>query len=147
MWFNPIVRSLLRSPFYGLAGKHTMLIGYRGSRSGKYYETPVNFVRDGRFILVTSRPERTWWRNMEGEAGATLRLEGKDVQSVGKAFTSREDVIKYLGIYLNIMPQVAKYFEVRLDECGLPLPEDVERAARQRVIVRFQLPELPSRLE
>jgi hypothetical protein len=84
---------------------------------------------------------------MEGEAGATLRLEGKDVQAVGKAFTSREDVIKYLGIYLNIIPQVAKYFEVRLDECGLPLPEDVERAARQRVIVRFQLPELPSRLE
>jgi hypothetical protein len=141
MWFNPIMRYLLRSPLHGLAGKQTLLIGYRGCKSGKFYETPVNFVREGGDILVTSRTERTWWRNLRQEAPVTLWLDGKSVQAMGKAYTSPGEVTRYLNVYLQHRPGIAKYFDVGLDENGLPRPEEVTRAASQRVIVRLRLSE------
>ena len=47
MWFNSIMKWLIRSPLHGLVSKSMLVIGYTGRKSGRRYETPVNYVRDG----------------------------------------------------------------------------------------------------
>jgi hypothetical protein len=139
MWFNPIMKWLIRSPFHGFFSKSMLVIGYTGRKSGKRFDTPVNYVRDGNDLLITSYRSRTWWRNMLGGAPVTVWLAGKQIQSSAEAYTDPAEVIRYLQAYLDHVPQQARYFNVALDAQGRPAPEQVSQAAQERVIVRVCL--------
>ena len=140
MWFNPIMKWLIRSPLHGFVSKSMLVIGYTGRKSGKRYETPVNYVRTGDDLLVTSRRNRTWWRNMLGGAPVTVWLRGKQIQANADAYSEQVDVTRYLQAYLDQVPQNARYFNVALDEQGHPARSQVSQAAQERVIVRIHLP-------
>jgi deazaflavin-dependent oxidoreductase (nitroreductase family) len=139
MWFNPIMKWLIRSPLHGFVSKSMLVIGYQGRKSGKRYETPVNYVRDGDELLVTSYSNRTWWRNMLGGAPVTVWLMGKQIQASAEAYSDPANVTRYLQAYLDQVPQQARYFNVTLDGQGRPIPAQVTQAARERVIVRVLL--------
>jgi deazaflavin-dependent oxidoreductase (nitroreductase family) len=139
MWFNPIMKWLIRSPLHGFVSKSMLVIGYQGRKSGKRYETPVNYVRDGDELLVTSYSNRTWWRNMLGGAPVTVWLMGKQIQASAEAYSDPANVTCYLQAYLDQVPQQARYFNVTLDGQGRPIPAQVTQAARERVIVRVLL--------
>ena len=139
MWFNPIMKWLIRSPLHGFVSKSMLVIGYPGRKSGKHYETPVNYVRDRDDLLVTSYRNRTWWRNMLGGAPVTVWLMGKKIQASAEAYTDQANVTHYLQAYLDQVPQNARYFNVALDEHGHPIPDQVSQAAQERVILRIHL--------
>lgn len=139
MWFNPIVKWLIRSPLHGFVSRNMMVIGYTGRKSGKRYETPVNYVSDGNDLLVTSFLSRTWWRNLLGGAPVTVWLMGKQIQANAEAYCDLVDVTRYLQAYLDKVPQQARYFSVAMDEHGRPEPAQVSQAAQGRVIVRVRL--------
>jgi deazaflavin-dependent oxidoreductase (nitroreductase family) len=139
MWFNPIMKWLIRSPLHGAVSSSMLVISYTGRKSGKRYEIPVNFVRAGDDLLVTSYRTRTWWRNMLGGAPVTVWLAGKQIQANAEAYSELADATHYLQVYLDHVPQQAKYFNVVLDEQGHPAPEQVAQAAKERVIVRVGL--------
>jgi deazaflavin-dependent oxidoreductase (nitroreductase family) len=139
MWYNSIIRTLLRSRLHGMMSKNTMLITYTGRRSGKTYTTPVNYVRNGDDLLVVSYRRRTWWRNLGGGAPVTVRVQGRDLQGVAEAITDDDAVAAGLMDYLGQTPQWAKYFDVGLNADGQPEAAEVARAARERVMVRVQL--------
>ena len=138
MWFNPIMKWLIRSPFHGAVSKSMLVIGYTGRKSGRRYETPVNYVREGADLLITSYQQRTWWRNMLGGVPVTVWLAGKQMQANAEVYSELADVAHYLGAYLEHVPQQARYFNVALDEQGHPAPEQVAQAAKERVIVRVR---------
>ena len=138
MWFNPIMIKLLRSPFHAFISKDMMLITFTGRKSGKSFTTPTNYVRDGDDVFVISYRHRTWWKNLRNGAPVTMRLAGKDCAGIGQVFEDDRSVTDNLLAYLEKVPQVAKYLRVRLDADGLPEPEDVARAARDKVVVRIQ---------
>jgi len=46
-----------------------------------------------------------------------------------------ENVTKQLTIYLQKVPQSARYFKVNIHPDGNPNPEDVAQAAKERIIV------------
>lgn len=139
MWFNPIMKWLIRSPLNGFVSKNMMVIGYTGRRSGKCYETPVNYVRNGDDLLATSYLNRTWWRNLLGGAPVTVWLTGKRIQANAEAYSDPVNVTRYLQAYLEKVPQHARYFNVALDEHGRLDPAQVSQAAKERVIVRVRL--------
>jgi deazaflavin-dependent oxidoreductase (nitroreductase family) len=139
MWFNPMMKWMLRSPLHGILDKRTLVIRYKGRKSGKVYETPVNYVQEDGSLLITSYRQRTWWRNLLGSAPVDVILKGKERHGTAEAFTRDEEVAKYLQAYLSKVPQTAKYFQVNLDKDGQPIQSDVDRAAQERVIVRVQL--------
>lgn len=139
MWFNLIMKWLIRSPLHGLVSKSMLVIGYTGRKSGKRYETPVNYVRVGADLLITSYQRRTWWRNLLGGAPVTVWLAGKQMQASAEAYSELADVTRYLQAYLDHVPQQARYFNVALDEQRHPAPEQVAQAAQERVIVRVRL--------
>ncbi len=77
---NPLLRPLLRGPAGHRLGRHLALIRYRGRRTGRSYELPVQYARDGgRIWILPAAPERKiWWRNLTGGAAVELVLAGRD---------------------------------------------------------------------
>lgn len=139
MWFNTLMKPLLRSPLHRLMSHSIMLMCYRGRKSGSLYTIPVNYVRDCQTLWTISTRERTWWRNLRGGAPVTLHLKGKDVAATGQAIEDPAEVAEKLMIYLELVPHYAKFFGVTLDAENQPKLEEVEKAAQSRVMVRFDL--------
>lgn len=139
MWFNSIMKMILRSPLHGMVSKNMMLLTYTGRKSGREYTTPVNYVRDGDVLYTTSSKDRTWWRNFRGGAPVSILLQGKNVQAQGEVAEAGESLTAWLMRLVELSPQHAKYFEIGFDETGQPNPDDVARKAEESVCVRFEL--------
>jgi hypothetical protein len=74
---NPVVRRLLASPVHDLVGESTVLVGFRGRRTGRELSTPANAVVDGDVLTLTSRRRRAWWRNLRGGAPVSITVGGR----------------------------------------------------------------------
>jgi len=143
MWYNPIIKTILKSPFNWLVGNQMMLLTYTGHKSGQTYETPISYVEldndsNEHSLLTISKATRTWWRNFRGGANVTLRLRGKNRKA--HAQTS-EGGAAYpdLMLYMQKSPAVAKSLGVGLDTDRKLLTEDVRKLCENWVIVRFTL--------
>ncbi len=140
MWYNPMMAWLLRSPLHGLLSQSTMLMTYPGRKSGKVYSTPMNYVRvraaEGDVFLTTSYRTRSWWRNLRGGALVDLKVQGHDLKARAEAVEDERGVVEGLSLFLQHVPNWAKYYNVKLDSDGRPNASDVVEAARTRVIVR-----------
>ncbi len=130
---------LLRSPLHSLVSKHVILITLTGRKSGKTYDVPVNYARDGQRLWVTSYRQRSWWRNLVGVAPVGVLLAGQRWQGQAEAIIDEGRVGEGLLAYLSLLPSQAKYFDIGLDPDGRPLAEDCAKAAKERVIVRIDL--------
>lgn len=139
MWFNPIVIWLLRSPFHGMISKGVMLVSVRGRKSGKTISTPTNFLRDGNTLWTISWRDRKWWRNLRRGASVWVLLAGRRVEGCGQVIEEEQAVAQSLMDYYRKVPRYAKYMKIGLDEAGLPVSADCERAAQQLVMVRIDL--------
>ena len=122
---------------------NTVLLGYVGTKTGKQYLVPVNFVRvageDGDHLLVTSERGRTWWRSLRGGSAVEVYLSGTERKGIARSLEDADDVEAGLMTYLSHAPGNARYFKVALDEDGEPRLEDVVRAAHGRVIIEVDL--------
>jgi deazaflavin-dependent oxidoreductase (nitroreductase family) len=143
MWFNPIIQWLLRSPFHSFVSKNMMLISYTGRKSKKEYTTPVNYLRmvqgEDQFLATTSLRERRWWRNLRGGAPVTVRIQGEDHPATAEVIEDDPGVAENLCGYLRLCPDLAKYFNVRLEGSGQPTDEDIANAASTRVFIKTHL--------
>lgn len=137
MWYNGIMAGILKSPFHALLSKNTLLLVYTGRRSGKVFETPVNYVRMGDELLITSQRQRTWWRNFISGGPVRVWLAGEQVNARAIAQVDPAEVAQSLETYLTAAPQIARFFQVGLDEQGHPKSAEVQLAARSRVTVRI----------
>jgi deazaflavin-dependent oxidoreductase (nitroreductase family) len=139
MWYNALMSWLLRSPLHGMLSKGIILITVTGRKSGRKYTTPVNFVREGKMLWVTSLRQRTWWRNLMGGAPVSVLLAGRELKGRGEALTDEKAVRESLRTYLQKYPQYAKYFGVKFDPAGQPDPNDLARTAQERLMIRIDL--------
>ena len=139
MWYNTLMRPLLRSPLHGLVSKNMMLVTLKGRKSGQTYVFPVNYVQEGDSLWTVSLKERSWWRNLRDGATVTLRLRGRDVRAEGVVSEDDEAVIDGLAELLSLAPGYARYLEVRTDQAGRPDRDDLRRAAQSRVVIGFRL--------
>lgn len=139
MWYNSLFRCLLLSPMHGLISKDLALVTFTGRKSGKLYDTPVNYVRDGNVLTVVSYRGRTWWRNLRGGASAEVLMQGREIKAQGQVVEDDDGVAAGLLEYLQHVPHVAKYMHVSLDGSASPKRDEVAAAARDRVIVKFLL--------
>jgi hypothetical protein len=140
MWFNPIMASLLRSPFHGLLSRNTMLITVRGRRTGRRMTTPVNYVRRGDELLTVSFRSRTWWRNLRGgPTPVELLLAGARRAGQATVVENEPEVEAGLADLIARSPGAARFLGVRLDAAGRPNAADLAHAARPRVVIRTWL--------
>jgi hypothetical protein len=136
MWFNPIMRWLIRSPLHSFVSKNMMLMTYTGSQSGKTYTIPMNYLEiEGSLYTISSR-ERVWWRNLRGGAQVMLRRRGKDIPAWAEAIEDETQVVNCLTEYLEKAPQFARYLGIDVHPQAGLAPEDLARLAREKVMVR-----------
>jgi deazaflavin-dependent oxidoreductase (nitroreductase family) len=143
MWYNPFVKQLLHSPLHGLVDNSVMLVFFNGRKSGKPYTVPVNYVRDGEDLWAISYRQRTWWRNLRGQATISVCVQGHEQRGRAEVIERDEEVAAALLAYLRKVPQFARYFSVQLDPDGEPNHDDVARAAQGRVMVRIRPAAVP----
>jgi deazaflavin-dependent oxidoreductase (nitroreductase family) len=139
MWYNPIIRSLLRSPLHVFVSKNMMLMTYTGRKSGKSYTTPMSYLAVGDTLYTISSRERVWWRNLRGGRDINLRLQGEDVPAKAEVIEDQTEVADSLFLYLKAAPRLVRYLGVRIDADGNPSLEDIAKLAREKVMVRTQL--------
>lgn len=130
---NPIVTWLLRSPLQGLLSNQVMLLTVKGRATGKRYTFPVNYARDGDSLVVTSRTDRRWWRNLRGGAQVDLLLRGKELRGHAEVIEGPAAVADLL----RQAPALARSLHVRLDDRLPNHPRQLERFAAQSVLVRI----------
>jgi hypothetical protein len=137
-WLNTVMKFLLRSPLHGLVSKYIMLITFKGRKSGKQYTTPVSYLREGDEVLLFTHGK--WWKNLEGGAPATLRIQGRNYTGTGEPFTDTAVVAEGLARMLAHNRRDAKYYGVATyDDAGNPDPDEVRRGAEEAVMVRIAL--------
>jgi len=51
---NRFLSLLLRSPPHGVLSDGVLLLGFTGRKSGRRYTTPINYLRDGGAVLLTT---------------------------------------------------------------------------------------------
>ena len=141
MWFNPIVTWLLRSPIHPLVSKGTMLVTVTGRKSGLSITTPTNYLRDENRLWVISWRDRSWWRNLRGGAAMQVLLAGEDLAGQGLVIEEADRTAKSLSEYIRKAPQMARYFNIKVDKKGQPKTEDCAQAAEKMVMVRIDLVE------
>ena len=132
---NKFPALLLRSPLHGLIIGSVLLITFNGRKSGKRYDIPAAYARDGdAFSMTTDSP---WWKNLRGESGGgvpvRLRVRGKEYEGVGESITDEGEVTRILELLLEEQPGYGRY--VGLGAGGAE-PAEVRRVARGRVVIR-----------
>lgn len=136
---NPFVGAILRSPLHGLISASTLLITVHGRKSGQPITTPVNYVRDGRDLLIISQTGRTWWRNLRGgNHDVTCLLHGRTVKGTAAASEDSAAVAQGLAVMAAASPPYASYLGITFAEDGHPAPDSLRRAAAGRVLVRVR---------
>ena len=139
MWFNGLMKSILRSPLHRLVSGSTFLITYTGRKSGRVFSVPVDYLAaDGEYLTLSLR-ERTWWKNLRGGSQVKLLLQGKEIIAHAVVEEHKDAVADLIGKMLAIQPGYARWLNVGRDASGAPLAGDLARAAQTRVIVRISL--------
>ena len=139
MWFNPLMIWILRSPLHVLLSRSFMLITLTGKKSGKTYTLPVNYLRNGDTLWVTSQRDRKWWRNLIGGAPVGVLLAGREISGRGEAIVEEKAVAESLQSYFRREPKYAGYYHEKLEPNREPVFEDGARAALERVMIRIGL--------
>ena len=153
---NVPMRVLLRSPLHGLASANLCILSYTGRRSGRPFDTPLSYVRDGGRVLLLSSVDTRWWTNFlppklppkgpstkdpdwNGEptrilaAGETLRGRGRTIQH------DREHLHASVRHFLTALPRDAVVYGIGLDGERRPKDADLARALDRLVMVQVDL--------
>jgi hypothetical protein len=76
---NPAIVALLRSRAHRFVSGRLLLITVTGRRSGRSFEIPVGYRREGdRLTIPVVMPAaKLWWRNLRGGAPVHVLLRGE----------------------------------------------------------------------
>jgi hypothetical protein len=121
---NRCMRTALRTP--GLSrgiGKRLVLIEVVGRRSGRHFEVPVAYMRQGDDILFgTPFP---WGRNLRTGDQVEIVLKGVHRMVDVTAYTDEHDVIEMYDVICRDNHQFAKFNKIALDGAGEPSHDDI----------------------
>jgi deazaflavin-dependent oxidoreductase (nitroreductase family) len=133
---NPLMRSLLKSRFSGRMNEALLLLRFKGRRSGKWFETPVGYVRDGDTVVVVTSPTYRWWPNVVDGADVQVRAGGQ--WYAARARIVAPDDPAYDGLVaLQVSkrgPGMLRGFGLPVDEQGR-LPEEARATAPSKALI------------
>ena len=106
------MRHLLRGRTGHRLSRHLALIRYPGRRTGRIYELPVQYARNGNriWILPGSPEHKTWRRNLRGGADVHLVLAGNDIEGHAMVIdqSRQPEFADGLTIYVHAVPQARR---------------------------------------
>ena len=138
-WFTDLMKYLLRSPLHGIFSKNTMLLVFRGRKTGKVFSTPVDYLHLREGDVLTAFTDSPWQRNLLGGAPVTLYLKGKVVKGFAEVIDDRDAVTEALTHFLLHVRRDARFYGVSFDADGQPIREQVERGSQHHVMLKIRL--------
>ncbi|HTP07807.1 MAG TPA: nitroreductase family deazaflavin-dependent oxidoreductase [Anaerolineae bacterium] len=124
---------LLRSPLSVFTGG-LLLITVTGRKSGRAISTPVNYARDGDTLLITSKVDRTWWKNLRGGSQVSVVIKGKTYQADATVIEDQAAVEHELLRFFRLIKRTIA--GIHLDNDGQPTkPEKFARVVQSRVVI------------
>jgi hypothetical protein len=88
--FNPILRSLLRTPIMGALREQLMVVSFNGRKTGRRYSIPLSAHRiDNDLYALTDAP---WKHNFRDGATAEVLVNGKTTFMRGELIQDRPTV-------------------------------------------------------
>lgn len=137
---NPVVKALLRSPFHGLMSRNTMLLEFKGRKSGKSYCTPVSYHMVGNKVQCLTGQDNQWWRNIVNAESVDLTLRGRRASGrPAVVLGGSSQVQAALHDLLVASPRDAAFASVSFDADGQPNGADVKKAANKLVLISVEL--------
>jgi hypothetical protein len=135
---NVPMRAVLGLPFATPLSRNLMLICYTGRKSGKAYQQPVSYARDGQ-VLLTPGGGR-WTLNLAGGRPVRIRLRGRDVSARGELVTDADEVERLIGVIARENPRAAGFIPIPRRPDGRLEPQALEAALRHGFgVVRWHL--------
>jgi hypothetical protein len=142
---NPPIKRLLKSPFHRVLSKNTLLLEFKGRKSGRALSTPISYhVAGGSAHCFTSR-EYGWWQNLRDDATVQIVVKGERIKTVAKVVTetdstaSRQVMADALHSFLLAVPRDASHAGVKLGENGQPNPDDINQVISGMVYLSFEM--------
>jgi hypothetical protein len=118
------------------------MIRYRGRRTGRRYELPVQFARNGNciWILPGSPEHKTWWRNLRGGADVDLVLAGHDMHGHAMVIDPRQtEFAEGLAAYLRAVPRARRALGLPKHASPGPGGTGLRQISDRAVLVRVDL--------
>lgn len=89
--YNPIVKSILKSPLHGMMSGSTMLLTFTGRKSGKQYTTPISYALEGKTVTLISNTRHGWVKNLQGTGTpVTAWVRGEERQGTAQVVKADE---------------------------------------------------------
>lgn len=138
---NRVMRTVLGVPVLSRGpGRKLVLLEIVGRRSGKRFEIPVAYTRQGDDLLVGT--PFAWGRNLRTGDVIDLVLMGKQQQADVTAFTDRDGVIEAYAAMCRDNRAFANFNKIRIID-GAPDPADLEAAWKSGARAFRLTPRLP----
>jgi hypothetical protein len=139
---------LLRSPLHRIVSGSLLVINVRGRRSGRHYELPAMYARDGDtlWIYCGQAEGKSWWRNLREKSDVAVWLGGRQRRAVAQVVDGRLDLagaIAGLSAWLDRFPSAARRIGIAAKRDGSWLTELAEVVQRD-ILVRVTLTSEPT---
>jgi len=138
---NPMIRGLLRSRAHRLISGHICLLSYRGRKSGREFQTPLSYFRDGDTVTLLSSTRTRWWHNFAaGDYPVELLLSGHTCAGRATLHTAAStELTALVESFLTANPRDAVVYHIGLDQQRRPKKTDIEARAGHVIAVKIEL--------
>jgi deazaflavin-dependent oxidoreductase (nitroreductase family) len=124
---NTVVRALLRTPLIASAiGGRLITLYLVGRKSGKHYEIPVAYTRDGRDLLIGT--PFGWGKNLRTGEPVDILLKGKRRTADVQVITDEAGVTAHFAAMARDNRQFAKFNQIGIGADGSPDPAHLRAA-------------------
>jgi hypothetical protein len=138
---NPMMRALLRSPLHGVASRNIAILHYRGRKSGREFDTPLSYTREGKTLRFLSAHSTRWWMNFRDQT-VTVSVEIARDRHTGHARLwdgDSEHLREGVRRFLTALPRDARVYGIKLDADRRPLEESLAEVVDRLVLVEVEL--------
>jgi hypothetical protein len=135
---NAVIGGLLRSPLHGLLSSSTLVLSFRGRKTGKQYTFPVGYyAHEGDNVAVI--PLHPWWKNLQGNVPVTIWLKGRQYAGTADATQGDDATVNALEKLIHDSANLIRVYHIERGADGQPDPEQVRQVAQALALVRIRL--------
>ena len=135
---NPVIAALLRSPLHGALSSSTIVLSFKGRKSGKVYTLPVGYYELQSDSLVVI-PLHRWWKNLQGNVPVTVWLKGRKYSGVANAMQGDEATVDALQQIIANSANLMRVYKIQHDANGQPDTNAIRHVAQSLALVRIRL--------
>lgn len=138
---NPVMRGLLRSPLHAIASDNIAILHFRGRKSGRWLNTPLSYMREGKTVRLLSNHNTRWWYNLRG-GPVDVQLEIQRSRFTGSATLHEGDSeAARAGIrkFIAAVPRDARVYGLELDGNRQLVESSLAEKIHDLVLVEIEL--------